>query len=28
VWGTWLSIGLIVATSVVLYISFRRRDWI
>ena len=28
VWGTWLSIGLILATSLTLYISFKRRDWL
>ncbi len=28
VWGTWMSLGLIAATSVVLYISFKKRDWI
>jgi magnesium transporter len=28
VWGVWLSIGLIVATSLVLYLSFKKRDWI
>ena len=27
-WGTWLSIGLIVATSLTLYLSFKRRDWL
>lgn len=27
-WGTWLSVGLIAATSLVLYVSFKRRDWI
>ena len=27
-WGTWLSIGLILATSLTLYISFKRRDWL
>jgi magnesium transporter len=28
VWGVWLSIGLIAATSLVLYLSFKKRDWI
>jgi magnesium transporter len=28
VWGTWLSVGLIAATSVVLYLSFKKRDWV
>ncbi len=27
-WGTWLSIGLILATSLTLYVSFKRRDWL
>jgi magnesium transporter len=28
VWGTWLSLALIALTSTVLYVSFRRRDWL
>jgi magnesium transporter len=28
VWGTWMSLALIVLTSSVLYLSFRRRDWL
>jgi magnesium transporter len=28
VWGTWLSLALIALTSSVLYVSFRRRDWL
>jgi magnesium transporter len=28
VWGVWLSIALILATSGALYISFKRRDWL
>jgi magnesium transporter len=28
VWGVWLSIGLIAATSFGLYLSFKRRDWL
>ncbi|MHC5795369.1 magnesium transporter CorA family protein [Lacisediminihabitans sp. FW035] len=28
VWGAWLSLGLIVAASAVLYVGFKRRDWI
>ncbi|GAB2451479.1 magnesium transporter [Conyzicola lurida] len=27
-WGVWLSTGLIAATSVTLYLSFKRRDWL
>ncbi len=27
-WGAWLSVGLIVVASVVLYLSFKKRDWI
>lgn len=27
-WGVWLSLGSIVACSVVLYVLFRRRDWL
>jgi magnesium transporter len=26
--GTWVSLGLIAATSFVLYLSFKRRDWL
>jgi magnesium transporter len=28
VWGTWMSLALIAVTSSVLYLSFRRRDWL
>ncbi|MCU1558590.1 MAG: magnesium transporter [Microbacteriaceae bacterium] len=28
VWGVWLSVGLIVGASIVLYLSFKRNDWI
>jgi magnesium transporter len=28
VWGVWLSIALILATSGALYFSFKRRDWL
>lgn len=28
VWGAWLSVGLMVATSVLLFWQFRRRDWL
>lgn len=28
VWGAWLSAGLMVATSVLLFWQFRRRDWL
>jgi len=27
-WGVWFSIGLIAATSLALYVSFKRRDWL
>lgn len=27
-WGAWLSVALIVVSSVVLYLQFRRRDWL
>jgi len=27
-WGVWLSLGLIAATSVTLYLSFKKRDWL
>ena len=27
-WGVWLSVGMIAAVSTVLYIGFKRRDWI
>ncbi len=28
VWGAWLSVGLIVVVSSLLYLSFKKRDWI
>ncbi|MDO5734986.1 MAG: magnesium transporter CorA family protein [Propionibacteriaceae bacterium] len=28
VWGAWLSLGLMLATSAVLWWQFRRRDWL
>lgn len=28
VWGAWSSLGLIIVTSVALYVGFRKRDWI
>ena len=28
VWGAWLSVGLIIVASAVLYVSFKRRDWL
>jgi len=27
-WGTWLSLGLIVVTSLSLYLAFKKRDWL
>ncbi|WP_394769165.1 magnesium transporter CorA family protein [Lacisediminihabitans sp.] len=27
-WGVWMSIGLIAVTSLGLYLSFKRRDWL
>jgi len=27
-WGVWVSVGLIAATSYILYIVFKRRDWL
>ncbi|MCU1583694.1 MAG: magnesium transporter [Microbacteriaceae bacterium] len=27
-WGTWLSLVLIAATSVLLYLQFKKRDWV
>ena len=27
-WGVWLSVGTIVLSSAVLYVVFRRRDWL
>ncbi|TXN30079.1 magnesium transporter CorA family protein [Lacisediminihabitans profunda] len=27
-WGVWMSIGLIAVTSLALYLSFKRRDWL
>ncbi|TBN56033.1 magnesium transporter [Glaciihabitans arcticus] len=27
-WGTWLSLGLIAVTSLSLYLSFKKRDWL
>jgi len=27
-WGVWLSLGLIAGTSLTLYISFKKRDWL
>jgi len=27
-WGVWLSLALIAGTSVTLYISFKKRDWL
>jgi len=28
IWGVWVSVGLIVATSLTLYLVFKRRDWL
>jgi len=28
VWGVWLSLALIGVTSMALYFSFKRRDWL
>jgi magnesium transporter len=27
-WGTWLSLGLIAASSILLYLQFKKRDWV
>ena len=27
-WGVWLTSGLIIGLSALLYFSFRRRDWL
>jgi magnesium transporter len=28
VWGVWLSVGIMAAVSVALYLGFKKRDWI
>lgn len=28
VWGAWASLGMIIAASLLLYVSFKKRDWV